>query len=1184
MKSKTPKMDVKQEVRFAVVMYGGVSLAIYINGVAQELLQLVRATAQKEDGTRATPLYPNEKLSGAGQVYRQLGQILGSEWEGDGAKKWDPDHLPDVLALDDPTPGVPPICTRFVIDILSGTSAGGINAVFLAKALANGQDMTQLQKLWVEEGDIEKLINDKGAVEDLAGKGLKQQKPPQSLLSGQRMYYKLVEAFDSMESEDYSRRNTRSPYVEELSLFVTATDLNGLPIPLRLADDVVYERRHRNVFQFQYKGYKGQDAKDVKNDFHAGNNALLAFAARCTSSFPFAFEPMRLADIDAVLNATGRPWRRNSGKEWEHWLDFFPAYRRVNGKGGDNFTERAFADGGYLDNKPFGYAIDALATRSAEHPVDRKLIYIEPNPESINPNASPGPPPNAIENTLLALSKLPRYETIREDLQRILDRNRRIGRVETLLMGMEEDVAAFDYGYYPSKEGEDYAALYLDDMIKLDVMGISYGGYHRLKVSTVTDEIAQMITRAAGFDEQSDEFLAIRYLIGAWRDNHFVRYEKDSNKLDKDGNKPASENKFLSQYDLSYRLRRLNFVLLKIDQLDSLDFKKTEEILKHKAFLIETLGLVGILGRENLPEDRADFRNELTRLRKKLLPYYLDLRRKHEALHKPGEVPADGPPLRELVTDFVEKAHINVETLHQILKEATEEERRKQANAIYKTETKTEAFKALAEQLAELIKPTTEKASEGCKQVLKLTEGPSEEIPAEEVPLENIPPWGRIAYELIRDYYRNYDRYDLMMFPTMHMAELGQEIDPVEVLRISPKDACSIIDERTSPHRKLAGTALGNFGAFLDANWRKNDILWGRLDGAERIISALIKDGVLRKKLIYKAHCAILAEWEESQPSDRPPQKPLKAAERSLKQEKTKSSETRAKTELQEQLEKARSSIKKVDATLTTWGKTGLQTELQGKVRLAQASIEEAESALRKKMDSQRNRRDLQGDEGAKATTTADLSLQAPIEPARLPQHSDKDALYTRFKERHRDLIARKLNTELAVRSIARSTKVIGHLFEAIADAYHISRRPWAWLAKVGAIFSGLVEVAVPGNLFNLIFLHWLRLLYLTEGLLIGGSILLGSPQVQKFGWIALLLTLAVNLVTWWLGDWMGKRTKSRWLRRGIQVVAGVLIGIVLLLAVLGAVDVAKRFDLVHHWQRISGGLWTWFTTDTEKR
>src|SRR5918993_5378344 len=47
---KSAKIEVVRETRFAVVMYGGVSLAIYINGVAQELLRLGRATAVEEDG------------------------------------------------------------------------------------------------------------------------------------------------------------------------------------------------------------------------------------------------------------------------------------------------------------------------------------------------------------------------------------------------------------------------------------------------------------------------------------------------------------------------------------------------------------------------------------------------------------------------------------------------------------------------------------------------------------------------------------------------------------------------------------------------------------------------------------------------------------------------------------------------------------------------------------------------------------------------------------------------------------------------------------------------------------------------------------------------------------------------------------------------------------------------------
>lgn len=39
-----------------------------------------------------------------------------------------------------------------------------------------------------------------------------------------------------------------------------------------------------------------------RNDFIAAHNPFLANAARCTSAFPFAFKPMRLAEIDPLRN------------------------------------------------------------------------------------------------------------------------------------------------------------------------------------------------------------------------------------------------------------------------------------------------------------------------------------------------------------------------------------------------------------------------------------------------------------------------------------------------------------------------------------------------------------------------------------------------------------------------------------------------------------------------------------------------------------------------------------------------------------------------------------------------------------------------------------------------------------------------------------------------------------------
>src|SRR4051812_13091243 len=110
------ELDPTQEIRFAVVMYGGSSLSIYMYGVAQEMLRLVRATAPDPKA----PHKAYREVAGSERAYRELGKRL---------VRGKPANTKDV--------GHEAIRTRFVIDLLSGTSAGGINAVFLAKALAN---------------------------------------------------------------------------------------------------------------------------------------------------------------------------------------------------------------------------------------------------------------------------------------------------------------------------------------------------------------------------------------------------------------------------------------------------------------------------------------------------------------------------------------------------------------------------------------------------------------------------------------------------------------------------------------------------------------------------------------------------------------------------------------------------------------------------------------------------------------------------------------------------------------------------------------------------------------------------------------------------------------------------------------------------------------------------------------
>ena len=92
-----------REVRIGLVMYGGVSLAIYINGVTQELFRAVRGRG----------------------VYQLFKTLTNSD---------------------------------VVVDVISGTSAGGINGIFLAYALCNDREFSTCAGLWREHGDILKLL------------------------------------------------------------------------------------------------------------------------------------------------------------------------------------------------------------------------------------------------------------------------------------------------------------------------------------------------------------------------------------------------------------------------------------------------------------------------------------------------------------------------------------------------------------------------------------------------------------------------------------------------------------------------------------------------------------------------------------------------------------------------------------------------------------------------------------------------------------------------------------------------------------------------------------------------------------------------------------------------------------------------------------------------------------------
>src|SRR5690606_37539163 len=108
---------------------------------------------------------------------------------------------------------------------------------------------------------------------------------PESLLNSQQMYDDLLAALDGLDRDSPANP---PPDGGPIDLWLTATDIAGRSQPLPLSESV-QELRHRHVFQFSCRPGQGGDVTHAVNP-------LLAFAARCTSSFPVAFAPMRLDD------------------------------------------------------------------------------------------------------------------------------------------------------------------------------------------------------------------------------------------------------------------------------------------------------------------------------------------------------------------------------------------------------------------------------------------------------------------------------------------------------------------------------------------------------------------------------------------------------------------------------------------------------------------------------------------------------------------------------------------------------------------------------------------------------------------------------------------------------------------------------------------------------------------------
>jgi patatin-related protein len=508
-----PERDTK-ELRIALVCYGGVSLAVYMHGVTRELECLARASAAYAGAPEKNP-FP------AGSVEDAYWRVFDECARRDG------------------------YVTRVVIDIVAGTSAGGINGICLAKAVAHNRSQEALRTVWLEQADVNELMANPliarvptragklvaWGLTAVAGRVLGAGRPP---FDGARMLRWIHDALATMDAREAADgRPSLLPDGHPLRLFVTLTDLHGynrrVPIhdPRRVTD-----RRHRHVLEFSSRD----------GHFRPHNNAALAFAARTTASFPGAFPPTRLADVEALAD---RGWDAE-----RFAAEQFAIYRLSEASAADTH----FIDGGVLDNYPFEVVVEAIHMQPASVQVDRRLLYIEPDPPGGVPRPS-AEGPDLLRTVWAGLSGLPRQEPILDALLRLRAFNERVARIRDVVQRHFDQVAAEVEAGNETTYDALNARLIADAGRKAP---LGFAPYTRLKIHAVVGRFAALANQLLGYPRDSVHAAFVSDALLAWARMTGLLVPAE----------PGDEaRRFLRSFDLDYAERRIRFVIQGLNEL-----------------------------------------------------------------------------------------------------------------------------------------------------------------------------------------------------------------------------------------------------------------------------------------------------------------------------------------------------------------------------------------------------------------------------------------------------------------------------------------------------------------------------------------------------------------------------------------------------------------------------------------
>jgi patatin-related protein len=761
----------EKELRIALVCFGGVSLAIYMHGITKEILKLARASSALHGITD--------------RAKRRVATFF------DRYDEKDPEYDTESIYFDLLRDIGATVELRVLIDIVAGASAGGVNSVMLARALSHDLPMERLRKLWLDNADVTELLADDARarrwskwflrpvfwasgmsrrMEDLRDREVRAKlslfmrsrwfKPP---FDGTKMTALMYDGIVAM-GAPRDRQASLLPSGLSLDLFVTVTDFFGCQQLMQIHDPpVVQEREHRHTLHFSYRR---RASGAVESDFDLDNAPALAFAARATSSIPGAFPPAQILEIDELMRARGVSWPRRD--------DFIAANFEPYAQAGVDPVSVPFVDGSVLNSRPFREAVSAIRGRPAFREVDRRVVYIDPNPGRSRIPEHHGLP--GFFSTLKgALSEIPLAEPITDDLgwiARFNDQARRLRAiiesarphiswlVADMMSANDEAITISRLGVWRSQANTKAARD----------AGFAYEAYVRLKLASVRAFVTRLIVDMRGVAPRSPFARAIGEIVDAWARRAGVMYEPpDDRAAQQNGaaaDAPPGWVRFLLALDVDFRKRRLSFLIEGQNRLYQM------------------------LGSEGLDLDPA----AVDGLKRSLYECL-------DALEKRVTLAVDDPAAHALIEDIFHTAPSPAE--------------------IKDVETYARAF---AQQHMDMLDRLVARIGSTID-----LQSSTRDI---DMLLGEMQGWPGSGLDEVLVNYLGFPFWDVLTFPVMPWREVG-EFNEIRVDRISAQDATGIAQLGTF---RLKGAAFNQFAAFLSRAYRENDYLLGRLHAADRLV------------------------------------------------------------------------------------------------------------------------------------------------------------------------------------------------------------------------------------------------------------------------------------------------------------------------------------------------------------